>query len=98
MFLLFFKFLIWYPRSDLNRELYGSEPFASASSATRIDFTDFVARASAPPNNDVIAFQHLVWASPTPSRELVDRVGADPTIPEGVGFTVRCSCRFATYP
>ena len=29
---------------------------------------------------------------------MVGRVGVDPTIPEGVGFTVRCSCRFATYP
>lgn len=29
---------------------------------------------------------------------LVGRVGVDPTIPEGAGFTVRCSCRFTTYP
>lgn len=29
---------------------------------------------------------------------MVGRVSVDLTIPEGVGFTVRCSCRFATYP
>lgn len=30
--------------------------------------------------------------------DLVDKVGADPTTPEGNGFTVRRICRFATYP
>ena len=29
---------------------------------------------------------------------LVGEVGADPTVPEGNGFTVRRSCRFATLP
>ena len=31
-------------------------------------------------------------------HKLVGDVGADPTVPEDNGFTVRRVCRFATYP
>ena len=33
-----------------------------------------------------------------PQEHMVGRVGVEPTIPEGAGFTVQCVCRFATYP
>ena len=50
--------------------------------------TDFVARESGPPNIDVIAFQHLVWASPMPSRDLEPDTGLEPATS---GLRYQCS-------
>lgn len=44
---------------------------------------------------------NLYSAVPVPTQSsavLVGRVGVEPTTPEGIGFTVRRVCRFATYP
>ena len=46
---------------------------------------------------DTVLRRHVLCSAELLAH-MVGRVGVEPTIPEGAGFTVRCVCRFATYP